>query len=253
MKQIQIADNENVLFDTTLEPSMSHISNTKGVKPVEDNLVELQGKENRLKIGLPLTKKIRKQDYDKEELKIDFDKKNVNFQKYDYYLIALSCSTLPDPSCKFVWVQLSIKLISYDEDNSCSENRPLALSLYPTELVTSVEHDETISVTPELEFKAGAVGSVKLFEITSNKKYSEKEPQLFSFGVRTSDIAWQLRSTHEKEIYGDIRDLMFIVQIEKGKLLKAKINVSAEVETNSKIFKLSKRDNFDHEYNLSEM
>jgi len=27
------------------------------------------------------------------------------------------------------------------------------------------------------------------------------------FRVRTSDIAWQLRSTHEKEIYAYIRDL----------------------------------------------
>jgi hypothetical protein len=58
------------------------------------------------------------------------------------------------------------------------------------------------------------------------------DPQIFAFGIRRSNVAWDFKSTKEKGIWGNKRDLLLIVRAPKNSKVKGRFLLGAEVEFN---------------------
>jgi hypothetical protein len=203
MDTIVIPDVGEVLFEADLEAQEKESSLTKGAGPIESDLTFLGGKHNRIAIGRPFSQRLTT-----KSKQVTPEVKHL-METNDFYLLSLSCSFLPDAGCKFRWAQLGVMLQGMGADGSPAPDKPIAWNLFPVEVVSAVTYTSGLAISPELGFKSGGgEADVKIFSLSSEKKWISYQPQLFAFGYRTSNIAWQFRETSEKDVRGDVRDLI---------------------------------------------
>lgn len=246
MENIVIPESVENWIDTELEVLEEETEIKKGGGELTGDLVLLGGKHNRIAIGRPFFQKLKP----KNNCVATEVKRLLGTS--DFHLISLSCSFLPDKDCKFTWAQLGIRLEANDRHRGTLAEKPIAWNLFPTEVISPVNCTGGLSISPELSIKASELeSSAKLFSVTSEKKWISYQPQIFSFGYRTCNIAWQFRETPEKDIYGDVRNLFMIVLTPQGSQVRGEFMLAAEVSFRGGIWKLSKRSNIQNKINLS--
>ena len=187
-------------------------------------------KNNRVKIGLPYCKIISNDKKFKPTEEI-----TQRFSNYDILFLSMSCSFLPDRNCTFTWARFSIHLKSFsnDEIGNETEQKPFIFDLFPREITTKIEKEESITIAPDITFNLGKISiENKLIEMNRRNKWLKYEPTLFSFGCRTySEFTWELKSTKEQCIFGDKTNLYAIVGIPKGSILKGDFKIMAEIKS----------------------
>jgi hypothetical protein len=248
MEKIVIPESSKIWLKAELEASEVDAEITKGSDALERDLTLLAGKHNWIAIGRPYFQKLNsKSKHATPEVK-------KLMEANDFYLVSLSCSFLPDMDCKFTWAQLGLRLEANDKQGVFLAEKPIAWNLFPVEVTSPINYSDKLSISPELSFKVGKLEPHgTLFSVTSVKKWISYEPQLFSFGYRTSNIAWQFRETREKDIRGDIRDLMLIIQAPQESHVKWEFKLSAEVSFRGTVWRMfSKKGYIQDKFNLSD-
>lgn len=247
MEKIVIPESSDIWLEAELEASEVEVGITKGSGALEGDLTLLGGKHNRIAIGRPYFQKLNpKSKHTTPDVK-------KLMEANDFHLLSLSCSFLPDIDCKFTWAQLGIRLEASDNQGTTLAEKPIAWNLFPVEVTSPVNYTDGLSISPELSFKVGELGvDGKLFSVTSEKKWISYQPQLFSFGYRTSNIAWQFRETQKKDVRGDVRDLLVIILAPQESRIKGEFKLSAEVNFRGAIWKHSKKGNIQDKCDLSD-
>lgn len=247
MEKIVIPEPGNIWLEAVLEASTGADTITKGPDALERDLILQGGNHNCIAVGQPYFQKLGlKSKYATAEVK-------KLMGSYDFHLVSFSCSFLPDIDCKFTWAQLGVRLLASDKHGGALAEKPIAWNLFPVEVTSPINYTDGVSISPELSFKVDKLeADGKLFSVTSEKKWISYQPQLFSFGYRTSNIAWQFRETREKDLHGDVKDLLAILMAPQGSLVTGELKLSAEVSFKGKIRGIfSKKDSIQDTVNLS--
>jgi hypothetical protein len=234
MIDITIPETSEMLFETTLEPEKQDLGSIKG-EDISEGVIQLfLSKRNKVAIGLPYYENITP--IIKRERKWELSQEmRENIEAYDFHFVSLNCSFLPDSACRFTWARFEVELFTFP-----ISEQPIAWDICPSEITTEVKQTQGITISPELCFKLDKTEtSAKLFTVNTQKEFFLYEPQIFSFGFRRTNVSWDFRSTMEKGIWGDKRNLLLIVMVPQNSQLKGRFKVSAQVEIQRTPLRLS--------------
>lgn len=241
------------LFETMLEPSVPTVDKLiKGTDMGAGEIRTLLGKRNKIAVGKPIFQKIASEDIDKERKITDEIKRML--PDYDFHWLSLSCSIEPDPDCTFSWVRFGVQLTAKSESGESAE-KAIAWSIFPEELLSEINYERVVELSPELTLELATVKvGGKLGSRTTKQSFIAYEPKIYSFGFRRPKMAWNFKSTKEKGIWGDKKDLLLVVRAPKDSKIKGRFLLGAEVKSKMGFIALSKREDrvVDDEYILSE-
>ncbi|MGD8506577.1 MAG: hypothetical protein PVF15_07945 [Candidatus Bathyarchaeota archaeon] len=247
---------DKLLFEALLEPTDSAVKFVKLKGIGDDKIIRIRGKKNRVAVGVPYCENLIRRLVEEGEDTPREIKKMSN--EYDFHLVSLSCSFLPDPECNFAWARFGVELIARSKAGTIHREKPIAYDMFPEEILSKIGYKREISFTPRLKFNIGPVDvDAKPIDATTQKKYTIYEPQMFAFGVNTSKAMWDFKSTEEKGIWGNKRDLLLIARTPKESNVKGRFILAAEVKSHlAKLIPVPiarKKDRIvDAEWNLSE-
>jgi hypothetical protein len=248
MKSMIIPSTDEVLFETTLEPEKQETELTKGADDSEAILELFSGRKNTVAVGLPYYENITSMVRVEQNISPELEEL---INTHDFHFVSLSCSFLPDKDCNFTWARFAVELQAMPASES-----PIAWDLFPTEISTQIKESSSITVSPHLSFSLNSLkADATLFTVSNQRERFVYEPQIFSFGFRRSNVAWDFRGTTGKPIFGDRRNLLIIAMTPHESQLKGRFRLSAQVELDRLPFKLllTKRANeiINQSYNLS--
>ena len=257
MVQLTIPKHPRVQFEAVFEPAAPAVDKLRkdaGVGEGEINM--FRGRKNKLAVGIydygNLVKRMQEQSQ-----KMSYEINRAK-DKYAFHYATLSCSILPDNDCRFDWVRFGIELSAKPESKKSSTiMKPVAHYLFPTEINSEIKYKKESDISPELklnffEIVDASVGG----SITQSMEYIIYEPQITSFGINKSTVAWNFKRTKEKGILGD-KLLFLVVKAPKDSMVKGRFLLGGEVSShfsNWMPIPLSKRKEraVDAEYDLSE-
>lgn len=230
---------DETLFEAALEPTASAVDKlAKSGDMGEGEINTVLGKKNKVAVGMPYYENlISRLIEEKEEIPHEIKQMSDN---YDFHFISLSCSFLPDTECRFIWARFGVELSARTKDSGEPlDEKPIAYDIFPDEVLTEIKYKREINFGPELKFNLGVVNAdMKLIDVKTQKDLVIYEPQIFAFGIRRSSVAWDFKSTKEKGIWGNKRNLLLIVRAPKNSKLKGRFLLGAEVEADMVIGKL---------------
>jgi hypothetical protein len=232
MYQVIIPEPKDFLFESIFEPNPVGVNKLrKNIGASEGMIEDFKGKKNRVAVGqLYLENLISRMQAKNEE--ISYEIKRLA-EKYDFHFVALNCVFRPDIDCKFEWARFGVELYAVDsktgEPVSMSPHLPITYSLFPDNISSEIKVKRGFGITPELKFnmvvEAGVSG-----RIDKTQEYIFYEPQITSFGLNTSKVAWDFKSTKERAVLGD-KKLQLVIQTPKGIKVKGKFLLGAEVSS----------------------
>lgn len=244
------------LFEATLEPAVTAVDKLVKSRDIgEGDIITVQGKVNKVAVGEPYHENLISR-YIAEDKEISHEIKQM-LPNYDFHFVSLSCSFLPDPACRFTWVRFGVKLSARLKSGEQHKEKPIAWSIFPDEILSEIKYMREVILTPELTLKSGVANvGMKLFDVKTQQSFIAYEPQILSFGIRRSSMSWDFKTTKEKGIWGNKKDLLLIVRAPKNSEIKGRFLLAAEVKFHIGRWipiPLSKRKDklVDNEYDLS--
>jgi hypothetical protein len=242
---------DEILFEAILEPTAAALKKLEKREAIgEGVLATFRGKENRVAVGVPYYENLISR-YTEQAIKIPHEIRK-QMDEYDFHFVSLSCSFLPDTGCKFLWARFGIELSAQSESGELLE-QPTAFDMFPEEVLTVLKYRRVLSVSPGLKLNLGIVNAGTDISVRTEKDVTVYEPQIIAFGINMSNAAWDLKSTQEKGIWGNKRDLLLAVKSPKNSKVKGRFLLGAEVEFRLVRIPISKRKDeiVDVEYDLS--
>jgi hypothetical protein len=146
---------------------------------------------------------------------------------YDFYHIALICSFLPDPACKFTWARLTVKMQCMPkQENLEVQEKALVCDMYPDEIHSEVKIERTFKVSGGLVYKF--IEFKPESEIKS--EFLVYQPEIISVGRNGSTFYWDFKESVQKSIYGD-KVLFAIIKKPKDSQVVGQFEIDTRVET----------------------
>lgn len=245
---------DEILFEAILEPTGSAVDQLKKSEDIgEGEITTFHKKVNRAAVGVPYYENLISR-FEEEKIPHEIE---MMINDYDFHFISLSCSFLPDTDCKFVWARFGVELSTRSQSGELQEN-PIAYDMFPDEILNEAICKREVTFAPELKFSVGVINvGVKPIDASTEKKSIVYEPQIFAYGINRPRVAWDFKSTKEKGIWGNKKDLLLIVRAPKNSNVKGRFLLGAEIEVNIGKWvriPLSKRNDkvVDVQYDLSE-
>jgi hypothetical protein len=232
MTNLVIPNEHKNLFECILEPQETTADGLKGDNSSQAVVEVFRNKRNRVAIGLPYFENITSRARELDELPQEVKK---TIKTHDFHLISLSCSFLPDIGCKFTWARFEVELSS----TALTQEKPIAWDIYPSEITYEVNVASSITISPQLSFSLSGVDTnASLFSLSAQREYTSYVPQIFAFGFRTPRVVWDFKSTMQKGLWGDKRNLLLIVTTLRDSKLQGQFKVSAQVDIEKASFRL---------------
>ncbi len=248
---------DKTLFEATLEPLDHTIEKlSKSMDMGEGEINAIFGRKNKVAVGVPYYENLVSRLVE-EKQEIPHEIRQM-MDDHDFHFVSLSCSFRPDNRCRFIWARFGVELNAVSkESGELLEERPIAYDMFPDEVLSETKCKKDTNFSPKLKFDFGAIKTeIEPIEVSTEKEFLIYEAQIFAFGIKRPSVAWDFKSTAEKGVWGNKRDLLLIVKTPKGSTVKGSFLLGAEVEVNvGKWIRipLSKRkdDVVDAEYDLS--
>jgi hypothetical protein len=231
MYQVTIPESRDILFESIFEPNPVGVNKLRKDFGASEGMIEgFKGKKNRVAVGqFYLENLISRMQAKNEEISYEIKR---TAEKYDFHFVALNCVFSPDIDCKFEWARFGVELYAVDSKTGQPVGNgpaPIAYTLFPDSISSEIKVKRGFGITPELKLnmfvEAGVSGSMNKTE-----EYIFYEPQITSFGLNTSKVAWDFRSTKERAVLGD-KKLQLVIQAPKGTKIKGKFLLGAEVSS----------------------
>ncbi len=251
----QISD--KFLFETMLQPSNFTVDKLLKEKELgEGEINTIFGRKNKIAVGVPYYENLVSRLVE-EKQKIHHEIKRM-MDDYDFHFVSLSCSFLPDNRCRFIWARFGVEINAISkEDGGLLKERPIAYDMFPDEVLSKTIYKKDISFSPKIKLDLSVIKTdMELGKLNTQKELLIYEPQIFAFGLRRPGVAWDFKSTAEKGVWGNKRNLLLVVKTPKKSKVKGRFIFGAEVEVNvGKLIRIaySKRKDeiIDAEYDLS--
>jgi hypothetical protein len=225
----QVGDRK--LFEVTLEPTAAAIQKLGTEKDVgESEIKAFRGKKVKVAVGLPYFESFASRFGEEEDLPHEIRHLMAEF---DFHFASLSCSFQPDNHCRLVWARFGVNLSATSKKGEPLDDKPIAYDMFPEEVLSETGYQRKMNFSFGLKFNLGLMKSdLSLKNETSRKELIVYEPEIFASGICRSNAAWDFRSTEEKGIWGNKRDLLLIIQAPKNSNIKGRFLLGAEVECN---------------------
>ena len=244
---------DKILFGAALELTASAMDRLKKRKDMnEGELAIFRGKRNEIAVGTPYYENLTSRLIE-EEKEIPYKIRKM-IDDYDFHFISLSCSFSPDTDCRFVWARFGVELSAQSE--SGEQENPIAHDMFPDEVLTKMKCRRKVFLDPELKLSLDVIDTDAVIDVKTEKELTVYVPQILAFGINMPNVTWDFKSTEEKGIWGNKRDLLLVVRAPKHSKIKGRFLLGAEVEFNIGKWvqiPLSKRKDkvVDREYDLS--
>jgi hypothetical protein len=207
--------NEEVLFEETLEPTISTLGKLAKEKRFEGQVENTKGIKAKVSVGKPILVSVISED------------------KFDIHTVSLSCSFLPDNNCKIIWTRFRIELNAESKSGKPTAERPIVLDMFPDKVLSEIEYEREFNFEPDLSFNSSIIKANPKFGFRTKKNYIAYKPQIYSYGIRTPDVCWDFKSTEQCGVWGNNKDLLLKIQTPKGSRIKGKFFLGAEIEYNA--------------------
>ena len=218
---------DKILFEAVLEPTDPAVKFAKGRGIGEDKIIKIRGKKNRVAVGVPYYENLISRLVE-EGKEIPREIKKMSDEN-DFHFVSLSCSFLPDDDCKFVWARFGVELSARSKSGTLLDAKTIAHDMFPNEVLSKIKCKKNTSFTPKLEFSFGPLEAGADIDISTQREFIVYEPQIIAFGVKTSKAIWDFKSTQEKGIWGNKKNLLLIVRTPKESKVKGRFLLGAEV------------------------
>ena len=219
-----------VLFEANLEPTLPALRNlAKELDIGEGEIGKEVGKKAKVAVGVPYYENlVSRYNAAKEELPHEISKM---LHDYDFHFASLSCSFQPDSSCRLVWARFGVEISAVSKSEEMLDEKPIAWDIKPEEVLSQTRYERNVSVGADLKVNLGVVNA-NVSHSSANKEFAVYEPEIFAYGIRRSNISWDFRSTNEKGIWGNKKDLLLVIRAPKNSKVKGRFLLGAEVEFN---------------------
>ena len=246
-----------VLFEAILQPSDSVVDKLLKKKEIgEGEINTIFGRKNKIAVGVPYYKNLVSRLIE-EKQEIPHEVKQM-IDDYDFHFVSLSCSFLPDNRCRFIWARFGVELNAISKEaGELLKEKPIAYDMFPDEVLSKTIYKKDISLSPKLKLDLSVIKTdMEPGKLNTQKEFLIYEPQIFAFGLRRPGVAWDFKSTAEKGVWGNKRNLLLVLKTPKKSKVKGRFIFGAEVKVNvGKLIRIaySKRKNeiIDAEYDLS--
>lgn len=248
---------DKALFETTLEPKASEL-NKLALDVGEGEISGVRGKKTKVAVGEPYYENLISRLKEKNEA-VSYEINRLA-KKHDFHFASLSCSFLPDTDCKLVWARFGVELSARSASGKLLDEKPIAFDISPSEVLSQTTYKRETNFSLGLPFNFGLVKVDPRLNWVAQREYIFYEPEISAFGIMRSNVAWDFKSTEQRGIWGNKKDLLLIIRAPKNSKIKGKFKLGAEVEFNTgrwtRILSFARRikeDNaVDIEYPLSE-
>ena len=198
---------------------------------------DFKGKKNCVTVGQPYLEPLIPRMQAKNE-EISYEIKRLA-EKYDFHFVSMSCVLQPDIDCKIEWARFGVELYAADPNlgiiihpSTSSLPSPLAYSLFPKEISSKVKVNRKHSITADLKIKVLVVEAGVGGSANNEEGYIVYQPQITGYGINTSMVAWDFKSTREKTALGD-KEVQLVIQSPKGAKVKGRFLLGAEVSSSA--------------------
>jgi len=223
---------DQTLFEATLEPTAPAMDKLVKRKDMgEGEITTVFGKKNRIAVGVPYYENLISRLVEKQK-KIPYEIKRMA-DDFDFHFVSLSCSFLPDNKCRFTWATFGVELSARAKDSAeLLKEKPVAYDMFPDEVLTEMRYGREINFGGDLKFKLGMINVDTELDSKKSEELVVYEPQIFAYGIKRPNMSWHFKSTKEKGIWGNKKDLLLIVRAPKESIVKGRFLLGAEVEVN---------------------
>jgi len=221
---------DETLFEATLEPTASAVDKMMKSKDIgEGEIIGVRGKKNTVSVGARYYENLISR-FSEQKEEIPHEIKGM-MADYDFHLVNLSCSFLPDRDCRFVWVRFGVELSARSESGEPHEEKPIAWDMFPDEVNSEIKYKRESNIAPGLKFNFSVVNAdIKLIDFKTSKELIVYEPQITAYDINTPKPKWDFESTKEKEMRGNKKDLILIVKAPKNSKVKGRFLFNTEIE-----------------------
>lgn len=210
---------DDVLLEVAFRPAEDFLHKGIAEQPA---IRTLSGRTNRILLGVPQTTNIIDRWPSHESIAPDVAALQ---DQWDFLMVRLACSFLPDRGCIFTWTRLTIDVDVQNEDSSHASTI-VAFDLFPREIGETRQFKRSFSITPKLKFAfAEASGSIETEQDTI--RY---DPHLFASGLLTDTPIWTFSAPKRPGLIGS-KELFILLKKPKGSMAQARFVVGAEVQT----------------------
>jgi hypothetical protein len=259
MYQVTIPESKDILFESIFEPSPVGVNKLRKDIGASEGMIEgFKGKKNRVAVGRPYLEPLISRMQDKNE-EISHEIKRLA-EKYDFHFVAMTCVLQPDVDCKFEWARFGVELYAVDSNLGTiihpSDISPIAYSLFPEDISSEIKVSSKRSITSELKIKASIIEAGIGGSANKDEEYVIYQPQITGYGLDTTKVAWDFKSTQEKAVMGN-KKVQLVIQTPKDTKVKGKFILGAEVSSSTSRWRrvpvsIRKDDAVIAQYNLSE-
>ena len=218
---------DKILFESLLEPTDPGVRFAKGKGIGGDKIIRIRGKKNRVAVGVPYYENLISRLVE-EGREIPREIKKMSDEN-DFHFVSLSCSFLPDDDCKFVWARFGVELSARSKSGTIPDVKPIAYDMFPNEVLSKIRCKKNTSFTPKLEFSFEPVEIGAEIGSSTQREFIIYEPQIIAFGAKTSKAIWDFKSTEERGVWGNKKNLLLIVRTPKESKVKGRFLLGAEV------------------------
>jgi hypothetical protein len=228
MLKLPIPQSKGILFEAILEPTAFEVDKLQ--KDMGEGIIKtIRGKENKVAVGVPYYENLILRFIEMKE-EIPHEIKNMS-KDYDFHFVSLSCSFLPDRSCRFVWARFGVELSVSSKSGEPLQEKPIAHDMFPDEVLSERKYRREANFGPELKLRLSDVVDTGMkFGVSESSELVIYEPQIFAFGVRRPSVAWDFKSTKQRGIWGN-KDLFLIIRAPKNSKVRGRFLLGAEVES----------------------
>jgi hypothetical protein len=210
---------DDVLLEVGLRPAENFLHKGIAEQPA---IRTLSGRTNRVLLGIPQTTSILELWPANEPLAPEVAALQG---EWDFLMVRLACSFVPDRGCTFVWARVAIELGMQDETLARS-GAVVAFDLFPREVGERRNFKRSFNITPKLKFAfLEAAASIEM-----EKDTIRYDPQLFAAGLLTDTPIWTFNTPARPGVIGS-KELFILLKKRRGSTVQARFVVGAEVRT----------------------
>jgi len=182
----------------------------------------LLGRTNRVLLGRPQTTDLLGSWSHNESLDTDIAAQKGD---WDFAMVRLACSFLPDRGCRFTWARMGLEL-SVVAASPAPAQSVIAFDLFPREIIQTNTFKRSFSVKPALKFGFTEVSAA----LGTESDVLRYEPRVVAAGLLTDMPIWTFSAPARPGVTG-IRELFLLLKKPKSAVVQARFTVGVEVDT----------------------
>jgi hypothetical protein len=235
MYEITIPKSRKPLFGSFFEPTAATVKKLKTFGATEGMIEGFKGKKNRVTVGQPYLEPLIPRMQAKNE-EVSYEIKRLA-EKHDFHYVSMSCVLQPDTGCRIEWARFGVELYATDPNlgvtiHPSTGTPPIAYSLFPKEVSSEIKVKSKHSITADLKIKVSPIEAGIGGSANKDEEYVVYQPQIIGYGLNTSSVAWDFKSTQEKAVLGD-KEVHLIIQTPRGTKVKGRFVLGAEVSSSA--------------------